>query len=507
MTVEIIALIVLVAIFAISAIRNIHMGALALVAALIVGVLVVGESFDDVLGGFPVDALLILLGITFLFGIAREVGVIDWLVDRSVRLIGDRVALIPWAMFVIGTLVACLGTSHAAFTIVPIAMSLAAKHRIHSTMMGIVMSSAIVGGALAPTSINGITVMTVAQTAGIPYNPGLMFGLSVGINTIVVLVAFFMFGGRELITRGRTARAASLAAGASGSLSTGGTSGGSATGGTALLTKTELKPLTGFQLVVLLSIPLLVIGFFTITLLEVDLNLGAVALTLAVLLSFIKPEVGRKAMTRVDWGTILLLGGIITYVGVLTRLGAIDQLGEAARSVSEPLLAAFVICVIAGLVSAFASTIGILGALIPLAVPLLVPGGGLEMTGFIFALAISASLVDCAPFGTTGATIVASGVEEDRPRLYRHLMSWGLSMVIIGPVVTILLFVVPFLGLQEYSSRRLVTVRDARKREPPVSVETYQSPLEPEVLFFAWAAGKILLSGGSSPSAEYRIRC
>jgi Na+/H+ antiporter NhaD/arsenite permease-like protein len=439
-TVEIIALIVLVAIFAISAIRNIHMGALALVAALIVGVLVVGESFDDVLGGFPVDALLILLGITFLFGIAREVGVIDWLVDRSVRLIGDRVALIPWAMFVIGTLVACLGTSHAAFTIVPIAMSLAAKHRIHSTMMGIVMSSAIVGGALAPTSINGITVMTVAQTAGIPYNPGLMFGLSVGINTIVVLVAFFMFGGRELITRGRTARAASLAAAASGSLATGGTSGGSPTGGTALLTKTELKPLTGFQLVVLL------IGFFTITLLEVDLNLGAVALTLAVFLSFIKPEVGRKAMTRVDWGTILLLGGIITYVGVLTRLGAIDQLGEAARSVSQPLVAAFVICVIAGLVSAFASTIGILGALIPLAVPLLVPGGGLEMTGFIFALAISASLVDCAPFGTTGATIVASGVEEDRPRLYRHLMAWGLSMVIIGPVVTILLFVVPFLG-------------------------------------------------------------
>ena len=443
MTVEIIALIVLVAIFAISAIRNIHMGALALVAALIVGVLVVGESFDDVLGGFPVDALLILLGITFLFGIAREVGVIDWLVDRSVRLIGDRVALIPWAMFIIGTLVACLGTSHAAFTIVPIAMSLAAKHRIHSTMMAIVMSSAIVGGALAPTSINGITVMTVAQTAGIPYNPALMFGLSVGINTIVVLVAFFMFGGRELISRGRTARAASLAAATSGSLSTG----GSARGGTALLTKTELKPLTGFQTVVLVSIPLLVIGFFAITLLEVDLNLGAVALTLAVVLSFIKPDVGRKAMTRVDWSTILLLGGIITYVGVLTRLGAIDQLGEAARSVSEPLLAAFVICVIAGLVSAFASTIGILGALIPLAVPLLVPGGGLEMTGFIFALAISASLVDCAPFGTTGATIVASGVEEDRPRLYRHLMTWGLSMVIIGPVVTILLFVVPFLGL------------------------------------------------------------
>ncbi|ROS49311.1 MULTISPECIES: SLC13 family permease [unclassified Frigoribacterium] len=454
MSVELVALIVLVAVFALSAIRNVHMGALALVAALLVGVLVVGESLDDVLGGFPVDALLILLGITYLFGIARETGVVDWLVDRSVGLIGDRVALIPWAMFVIGTLVACLGTSHAAFTIVPIAMSLAHKHKIHSTMMGIVMSSAIVGGALAPTSINGITVMTVARASGIPYNPGLMFGLSVGVNTLVVLVAFFLFGGRELIARTRAAGAARATTAGGG---TGGTRGagrgagagagtGRGAGGTAVLTEPATATRLGaYQVVVLVSIPVLIVGFFTITLLDVDLNLGAVALTLAVFLAFVKPDVGRASLARVDWNTILLLGGIITYVGVLTRLGAIDQLGEVARSVSSPLLAAFVICVIAGLVSAFASTIGILGALIPLAVPLLVPGGGLEMTGFIYALAISASLVDCAPFGTTGATIVASGVEEDRPRLYRHLTRWGLSMVVIGPVVTLLVFVVPFL--------------------------------------------------------------
>ena len=50
MSVELVALIVLVAVFALSAIRNVHMGALALVAALLVGVLVVGESLDDVLG-------------------------------------------------------------------------------------------------------------------------------------------------------------------------------------------------------------------------------------------------------------------------------------------------------------------------------------------------------------------------------------------------------------------------------------------------------------------------
>lgn len=456
MSPEIIALIGLAAVFAIASIRNVHMGALALVASFVIGIGVVGESLDDVLGGFPVDALVILVGITYLFGLAHQTGTIDWLVNRSLGLIGNRVALLPWALWAIATLVACMGTSHAAFAVVPIAMALAHSHRINSTLMGLAMSSAIVGGALAPTSIVGITVQTVARQANLPYNAGLMFALSIGINVLVVTVAFFLFGGRELIERTREASKAASAStkpvmddGAGGRPSAGVR--GSA--GTQTLTRvpTQLEaapakePMTAMQGLVIASIFVLVGGFFTLTMLDVDVNLGVVALTIAVVIALIDPDVGRKAMTRIDWGTTLLLGGIITYVGVLTRLGAIDQLGELARSVSQPLLAALVICVIAALVSAFASTIGIIGALIPLAVPLLVPGGGLEATYFIYALAISASLVDCAPFGTTGATIVASTVEEHRPRVNRNLTIWGLSMVVIGPVVTLAVLVVPFL--------------------------------------------------------------
>ena len=445
MSIEIIALIGLVAVFAISALRNVHMGALALVFSFLIGIGLVGESLDDVLGGFPVDALIILLGITYLFGLAHETGTIDWLVDRSLDLIGNRVALLPWGLWAIATLVACLGTSHAAFAVVPIAMTLAHSHRINSTMMGIAMSSAIVGGALAPTSIVGITVMSVARSADIPYNPALMFALSIVVNALVVAVAFFLFGGRDLIERTRAAgKGGDAAGGAVGADGSGAGGGVSVDLRTDAPTRTERKPLTAMQLLVLISIPLLIVSFFLLTLAEVDINLGVVALVIAVAIALIDPTIGKTAMKRIDWNTILLLGGIITYVGVLTRLGAIDQLGEAARSVSSPLVAALVICVIAALVSAFASTIGIIGALVPLAVPLLVPGGGLEMTGFIYALAISASLVDCAPFGTTGATIVASTVEEHRATVNRNLTRWGLSMVIIGPVVTLATMVVPF---------------------------------------------------------------
>ena len=279
-----------------------------------------------------------------------------------------------------------------------------------------------------------------------------MFGISIGVNALVVLVAFFMFGGRELIARTRAGSAGRGRPSGDASPLGGGSGVRTEAGNTLTLNRTETHVETAprpkllpIQMLVITSIFVLVGGFFTLNQLDADVNLGVVALTIAVIIALVDPGVGRKAIARIDWSTTLLLGGIITYVAVLTRLGAIDQLGEAARSVSQPLLAAFVICVIAALVSAFASTIGIIGALIPLAVPLLVPGGGLEMTGFIYALAISASLVDCAPFGTTGATIVASTVEEHRPTVNRHLTIWGLSMVIIGPVVTLGVLVVPFL--------------------------------------------------------------
>jgi hypothetical protein len=92
-------------------------------------------------------------------------------------------------------------------------------------------------------------------------------------------------------------------------------------------------------------------------------------------------------------------------------------------------------------VSAFASTTGILGALIPLAVPFLL-AGHVAPAALITALAISSSVVDSSPFSTSGALVVANTPEERRDYVYRRLMAWGFSMVLIAPVVTWLLIVV-----------------------------------------------------------------
>ena len=77
-------------------------------------------------------------------------------------------------------------------------------------------------------------------------------------------------------------------------------------------------------------------------------------------------------------------------------------------NVGTPLLAALIICMTAGLVSAFASTTGILAALVPLAVPL-ATSGAVSDWALICALSVCASIVDVSPFSTTGATPVVIG--------------------------------------------------------------------------------------------------
>jgi di/tricarboxylate transporter len=147
-------------------------------------------------------------------------------------------------------------------------------------------------------------------------------------------------------------------------------------------------------------------------------------------------------VNKIAWPTVLLICGIVMYVGLLEEIGTIDWLGEHVATISAPLIAALLICYVGGVVSAFASTTGILAALIPLAVPLL-EAGAVGAVGLIIALSISSSVVDSSPFSTSGALTVANTPDERRDFVYRRLIQWGFSMVLIAPLITWLVFVVP----------------------------------------------------------------
>ncbi|MBB5083732.1 SLC13 family permease, partial [Nonomuraea endophytica] len=145
---------------------------------------------------------------------------------------------------------------------------------------------------------------------------------------------------------------------------------------------------------------------------------------------------------QIAWPTVLLICGIVTYVSLMERVGTIDFLGGKVATIGIPLLAGLLICLIGAAVSAFASTTGILGALIPLAVPFLLTGD-IGAVALVIALSVSSSVVDSSPFSTSGALVVANSPETERDYVFRGLMRWGFSMIAIAPLLTWLIFLAP----------------------------------------------------------------
>nr|WP_255375400.1 SLC13 family permease [Saccharomonospora sp. CUA-673] len=163
------------------------------------------------------------------------------------------------------------------------------------------------------------------------------------------------------------------------------------------------------------------------------------------LLSIVWPATSRKAIEHITWPTVLLICGMLTYVGVLEEMGTIGYAGDAVSGVGAPLVAALLICYIGAIVSAFASSVGIMGALIPLAVPFLAEGT-IGPIGMIAALAVASTVVDVSPFSTNGALVLANAEGADRDRFFRQLMIYGGIVVAVAPLACWLILVVPGFG-------------------------------------------------------------
>ena len=468
MSPEIVSILALVVMFVIATFLPVNMGALAFVAAFGVGTLSLGMSTDDIIAGFPADLFLTLVGVTYLFAIARANGTTDWLVHASIRLVRGRVALIPWVMFAItGALTAIGAVSPAAVAIVaPIALSFAARYGISPLLMGAMVVHGAQGGGFSPISIYGTIVNGIVEREHLPGNEVFLFLASLITNLVIAGVMFVLFGGVKLWSQGAVPVDGNGDSGSGDPKATGtDTSADTSTGtgpGTGTGTGTDLKPTpTGTTTATAVSdrpntpdpvrlspartATLAALVALVVAVLAFDLDAGLTSITLAVLLSAVWPDDSRRAVGQIAWSTVLLICGVLTYVGVLDEMGTIKWAGEGVGGIGVPLLAAVLLCYIGAIVSAFASSVGIMGALIPLAVPFLAQGE-IGAVGMVAALAVSATVVDVSPFSTNGALVLAAAPDVDRERFFRQLMIYGGIVVAVVPAVVWLVMVVPGFG-------------------------------------------------------------
>lgn len=444
---EIISIVVLVLMFVIATTLPVNLGALALVGAFGVGMLVLGLDAEQVMlgvpdgeeiaGGFPGDLFVLLVGLTYLFALATNNGTVDLIVHWAMRLVGGRVALIPWVFFFLTTGLSAIGALFAVAIVAPLAMPCARRHGISLLLMGMMVVHGALGGAFSPITVYGAFVNDTMARTGLPSSPAVLFLTPLLINIVIAVVLYAVLGRGLRGLRAEDAQAPE-GPGTPDSAGPGSDTTGAGTAVAVAPPAVAAPPRVGLeQAVTLLGLLVLAVGSAAF-----GLDVGVLSVTIAVALRLLAPR-RPDAVGQVSWSTVLLICGVITYVGVLTEAGTIPFVSSGITAIGAPLLAALLLCYLGGVLSAFASSVAILGVAIPLAVPFL-QQGEVGAVGMVAALAVAATVVDVSPFSTNGALVLANApADVDRDRFYKQMLGYAGIVVALGPLLAWGLLVLP----------------------------------------------------------------
>ena len=402
----------LVAILA-STVTPLNVGVLALAFAWGIA-LYGGIGLNDVLAGFPVSLFLTLAGVTLLFTQAQQNGTLTKVAERALRLCRGNAGLVPVMFFVLGCTLASVGPGHIATTalIAPMAMTVAARARIPAFLMAIMVGHGATAGSLSPVAPTGIIVSGIMTRIGLPGHEWSTYANNLAAQALVAFAGYFIFGGWRLF---RSSYAGSEAA------------------------EPTIQRFDSQQLD------------------HAWRHRGAAprlccssAQTSAWrhspapwCLSALGAADHDEAIKKMPWSVILMVSGVTVLIALLEKTQGLDLFTSLLARWATPATITGFIAFVAGLVSVYSSTSGVvLPAFLPTVPGLIERLGGGDPVAIASAMNVGAHLVDVSPLSTIGALCIAGLVPgtEDPRVLFNRLLAWGLSMTVVGAVACYLLF-------------------------------------------------------------------
>ena len=422
--------------------EDLHVGFLSVGFAIIVGGIWGGMTGARVMGLFPTGLFMILVGVTFLFGMAQTNGTMEKLTAYSVRICKGNTAIVPLIIFVLTTFVTTIGPGNIAGTalMAPVAMAIATRVGMPAFLMTLIVVGAANGAAFSPFAPTGIISNgLIAKMA--PSMPELTKQISldalawkIHFNSevaqgVVNIGGFFVLGGWAWIQkqRGATIDIEELAP--------------------------KPEPFDKHQLLTLGMVGLLIAlvvlpglpgmkAAIPKPILNMLANVGSIAFMLSCVLMLTGSGDSKKAIKVIPWGVIMMVCGVTVLVEVMDKAGGLNALVKIIGAISNPVTVNAWLGLITGVISAYSSSSGVV---MPMFLPM-VPGlikeiGGGNPVALISSINVGAHLVDSSPLSTLGALCIAcAGDHEDKAKLFRNLLIWGLSMSVVGALVCWLFF-------------------------------------------------------------------
>ena len=419
-----ISLAALIVAITLSMVTNVNVGVVSLALAWIVGVYLGGMPVAKVIGSFPIDLLINLVGVTLLFGMANNNGTLGRIAARAVRACRGNAGVMPIMFFLIAVTLSSIGPGNIATTAImaPMAMAVAMRAAIPPFLMALMVGNGAQAGALSRFAPTGIIVNQNMDAIGLGGYETSTFLNNLLAHAVVTFAAYFIFGGWKLFTRTRVAPAEMAQGDQAG-----------ARGDEHIVAIERFEARHWLTLAVIATLVLAVIYFRA--------HVGLAALTGATLLSLLKAADEKDAIRKMPWGVIVMVCGVTVLIGVLSAQRGMELFTELLARIATPATVTFMIALVTGAVSVYSSTSGVvLPAFLP-TVPGLAERLGVEPLSIAASMYVGGHLVDLSPLSTIGALCIAALPNEaDGKKLFNQLLWWGLSMMLVGAVICWMLF-------------------------------------------------------------------
>ena len=435
--VSILALVILVAISCVN--EDLNVGFLGIAFGIIVGGVFAGTPASKVMNAFPLSLFMILVGVTFLFGMAQTNGTMEKLTAYSIRACKGNTALVPIIIYILATFITTIGPGNIAgcALMAPVAMAIASKVKMPAFLMTLLVVGACNGAAFSPFAPTGIIsngiIAKCAPELGIPADYLNTLAWKIHFNSTIAqgfvnIGGFFVMGGLKWLREQK----------------------GAALDIDELAPKPE--PFNAAQTTTLLLVAILIIlvvvpglpgvkGTLPKTITNMLSNVGSISFVLSIILMLTGYGDSKAAVKVMPWSVIMMVCGVSVLIDVMDKAGGLNFLVEVMASVAGPTTICFWTAFVPAVISAYSSSSGVV---MPMFLPM--TPGLVELTGgdpiaIISAIDVGSHLVDTSPLSTLGALCIASaGEEEDKGVLFRKLLIWGLSMSIVSGIVCYVFF-------------------------------------------------------------------
>jgi di/tricarboxylate transporter len=418
-----ISLAALVAAITLSMVTSVNVGVVSLAMAWIVGVYLGGMPLAKVIGNFPVDLLLNLVGVTLLFGMANLNGTLGRIAARAVRACRGNSGVIPIMLFFIALALSSIGPGNIATTAImaPMAMAVGYRAAVPPFLMALMVGNGAQAGALSRFAPTGIIVNTNMEKIGLGGFETQTYLNNLAAHAVVTFTAYFLFGGWKLFTKRRVEPEIAQSDQAGARMAE------------AIIDIEPFEAKHWLTMAVLTALVVSVIWFRT--------HVGMAALTGAALLSLLNAANEKEAIKKMPWSVILMVCGVTVLIGVLAAQRGIDLFTDMLARIASPGTVTFVIAFVTGAVSVYSSTSGVvLPAFLP-TVPGLAERLDTDPMAIASSMNVGGHLVDLSPLSTIGALCIAALPNEaDGKKLFNQLLAWGLSMMIVGAIICWILF-------------------------------------------------------------------